>query len=429
MRGPDRRLDHDTTVVANPPKLVLAATLAGCAFALGAPGASAQRVVPLPWPPTVLPRTPPLAPVTSGVLPVSPLFLHRLATRERIVVGVDDEGTPHSVRVLQRIVVNRLGDYVFVVPAPVRSVTPGPGTESTPGQRENQILWQGFSPGRRVLAAWADLRVAESAGSLPLRLRIETMVDGRPLEPGERRSGDLRVTLTVTNVTGVVVRSFTAEPEPFSLAQVLDRIRDAIHRDVFAEGLNIGLRGPATPVQQRVAAPLRVEGSLRFSPKSTAQIAGAREGVVRISGLLDGLRRTQLRLDLHGQAVSASAPKVELRVTTTGVPDSVPPRGARSWVNAVRRGALASPRGLLARAIPLELTYARKRQYDMFLASPDPTGPSSATYVYRTVATPRVSPAAGGGTDGGGSHTVGLIVLGIGLAAAVPVAAVIWAHM
>jgi hypothetical protein len=98
-------------------------------------------------------------------------------------------------------------------------------------------------------------------------------------------------------------------------------------------------------------------------------------------------------------------------------------------VNAVRRGALASPRRLLARAIPLELTYARKRQYDMFLASPDPTGPSSATYVYRTVAAPRVSPAAGGGTDGGGSHTVGLIVLGIGLAAAVPVAAVIWAHM
>ena len=375
-----------------------------------------------------MPRTPPLAPATTGVLPLSPLFLHRLATRERIVVGVDEKGTPHSVRVLQRIVVNRLGDYVFVVPAPVRSVTPGPGTESTPGQRENQILWQGFSPGRRVLSAWADLRVAESAGSLPLRLRMETTVGGRLLEPGERRSGDLRVKLTVTNVTGVVVRSFTADPEPFSLAQVLDRIRDAIRRDVFAEGLNIGLLGPPTPVQQRVAAPLRVEGSLRFGP-STAQIAGARDGFVRISGLLDGLRRTQLRLDLHGQAVSASAPEVELRVTTAGVPDSVPPRGAKSWVNAVRRGALASPRGLLARAIPLELTYARKRQYDMFLASPDPTGPSSATYVYRTVAAPRVSPATGGVTDGGGSHTVGLIVLGIGLAAAVPVAAVIWAHM
>jgi hypothetical protein len=81
----------------------------------------------------------------------------------------------------------------------------------------------------------------------------------------------------------------------------------------------------------------------------------------------------------------------------------------------------------LAGTIALELAYARKRQYDMFLASPEQTGPSSTTYVYRTAAAVQPTrPAAGSGSDR--SHTLGWIVLALGLAAALPAAAVIWAH-
>ena len=65
------------------------------------------------------------------------------------------------------------------------SVTPGPGTESQPGRRENQILWEGFSPGRRVLAAWADLRLEESVAGLPVEVSVE---------PGE---------VTIRNATAV----------------------------------------------------------------------------------------------------------------------------------------------------------------------------------------------------------------------------------
>ena len=90
-------------------------------------------VVSLPWPPTVLPRIPPLAPPTEGVLPLSVRFLGKVACRERVLVGLEDDGTPNSVRALQTLVVNQLGDYVFAVPAPVRSVLPGPGTESPGG--------------------------------------------------------------------------------------------------------------------------------------------------------------------------------------------------------------------------------------------------------------------------------------------------------
>lgn len=357
-------------------RLVVAGAVAASLWAPAA-GAAPPPPVSLPWPPEVLPRTPPLAPETTGVLPLPPRFLRGLDNRERVVVGIDEEGKPHSVRVLQTIVLKRLGDYVLTVPAPVQSVTPGPGTESQPGRRENQILWEGFSPGRRVLAAWADLRLAESVAGLPVEVKVE---------PGA---------VTVRNATGVTVPSFSAEPDPVSLGQVSGRVRSSIKADVFPEGLNVGLRGSTTPEQLRVAAPLRVSGTVR--------VGGER---IPFSGRLDGVRRSELRVP-----VPEGKPEVEVQVQ----PDDVRlPRPARN------------PRALLAQTIALELTYARKRQFDQFLSSPDQTGPSSATYVYRTTAPrPSAEPAA---TSGEGDNTVGWIVLGLGLAAALPVAAVVWAH-
>ena len=209
-------------------------------------------------------------------------------------------------------------------------------------------------------------------------------------------------------------KSYTAEqPDAVDLALVLGRIRSAIRRGVSAEGLNIRMRSPMTPVTARVAAPLRLEGTLTFAP-GTVQLRGAPDGVVRISSLLDGQRRSRLRLVLRGRATNASAPKLNLRVRTARIPDTVT--------------ASQSPRTRLAGTIALELAYARKRQYDMFLANPEQSGPTSTTYVYRTTAGVRpATPAAatGGGDEG---HTAGWIVLGLLLVAGVPAAAVIWAH-
>jgi hypothetical protein len=113
-------------------------------------------------------------------------------------------------------------------------------------------------------------------------------------------------------------------------------------------------------------------------------------------------------------------------VTKARIGDTVAPPGTRTWVSAHRRGRLGDPRRLLRRAIGLELTYARQRQYDMFLASPDIAGPSETTYVYRTAAPAR---AAGGPRPADdGDHTLGWILLAIGLAVALPTAAVIWAR-
>ncbi len=61
-----------------------------------------------------------------------------------------------------------------------------------------------------MLAAWADLRLAESVAGLPVEVKVE---------PGA---------VTVRNATGVTVPSFRAEPDPVSLAQVSGRVRSSI---------------------------------------------------------------------------------------------------------------------------------------------------------------------------------------------------------
>jgi hypothetical protein len=358
-----------------PTSLAALAVVVAC---VGAANAAAQTtVVSLPWPPEVLPKVPPLAPETSGDLPLPPRFFRGLSNRERIVVGLDPDGKPNSIRVLHTIRLRRLGDYVLAVPAPVLSVTPGPGTESQPGRRENQILWEGFSPGRRVLAAWADLRVAESVAGLPVVVEVE---------PRE---------VVIRNATAVTVPSFTADVVPASIAEVDARVRAAVRENVFAEGLNVALRGGQTREEVRVAAPLDVQG--------TVSVSGER---VPFSGRLDGLRRSELRVPIPD-----GEPEVELQVRTA---DIELPRPA------------SDPRGLLAQTIQLELTYARKRQFDQFLKSPDQTGPSSATYVYRTAAAPQ--PAAEATPQSDEDHALGWIVLGLLLVATLPVAAVAWAR-
>ena len=293
-------------------------------------------------------------------------------------MGLDRDGTPNAVTVVQRSRLNRLGDYVFAIPAPVLSVLPGPGTESQPGQRTNQILWQGFSPGQRMLAAEAQLRLEESAPYLPVKVRVEP--------------GDGRTTVLIENQTAVEVPSYTGDVEPTSLAQVLARIRTAIDRNLFAEGLNVELRGRKTPVQVEVAAPLLVSGAV---------------GAKRFSAVLDGIEKRTVSVIVPG-----AEPEVAFTVRTAPVPDDVTGK--------------QDPDTRLAGTIRLELTYARTRQFDQFLSSPDQTGHSSTTYVYKTAAHPVAAPPIDeGGSD---SHAMSWIALGLLLAVGLPLAAVLWAR-
>ena len=191
--------------------------------------------------------------------------------------------------------------------------------------------------------------------------------------------------------------SYTGNVEPTSLAQVLGRIRSAIKRNVSAEGLNVELRGRQTPIEMMVAAPLRVTG-----------VVDAGAGPRRFSGLLDGIRRPSLRVTVPG----TDRPAVTFTVRTAAVPDNVT--------------ADQTARTRLAGTIGLELTYARERQYDQFLASPDTTGHSSTTYVYATARRPTAATPVE--SSGSSDNMIGWIALAVLLAAGLPVAAVVWAR-
>ena len=147
----------------------------------------------------------------------------------------------------------------------------------------------------------------------------------------------------------------------------------------------------------QVAAPLLVTGTVRSG-----------DVVREFRAVLDGIHRNELRVLVPGR----STPKISMRVRTVAVPDRVRPT--------------QSVHDQLANTIDLELTYARKRQYDQFLSAADPTGHSSTTYIYRT--TPRPVTAAPLESSGSSGNTMGWIALAVLLAAALPVAAVVWAR-
>ena len=70
---------------------------------------------------------------------------------------------------------------------------------------------------------------------------------------------------------------------------------------------------------------------------------------------------------------------------------------------------------------------ALARQYDRFLDSPDPSGPSTAVYAYRTVERPPVLAAAG--RSSGGNDTLTIVLVGVLGAVAVVGGAILWAHL
>ena len=137
--------------MTTPSKAIAAAAVSTLALAAAAAAQPTQQVV-LPGPVPYPTDSPPL--VSGGVLPQMYLApgLH-VASNELVRVGVDRSGRPNAVSVRQQLVVSGKGDYQLAVGGPVADVRRAPGSESEPGFRADQVLWAGFSPGRKQLAA------------------------------------------------------------------------------------------------------------------------------------------------------------------------------------------------------------------------------------------------------------------------------------
>ena len=317
-----------------------------------------------------------------------------------MLVGIDERGRPVRVVVRQRLLLSGKGDYQLSISAPVADVRPAPGSQSEPGLRAGQVLWAGFSPGRKVLAADVTVHIGAAARYLPVRIRV------RP-EPGG-------ATLTVANATQTAEIEYTGKVHASEMASLLDRTRRVALAGRRLQPTYAAFEGLVGVSKQpaRIEAPLKVEGELAFP-------GGAPVSFERVLG--DGLP-----LSFSVKARGEGTPQVRLRVTPVSAVRLLRPPGASTWAEAVRRGGF-SPASLLRRLIETRMRLVRSDQYGFFLENPDPNGRGSTVYVYDTVAAPAasVTPPENGGS-GGSALLIALVAVGsVALAGG---AVVLWAH-
>jgi hypothetical protein len=311
--------------------------------------------------------------------------------RELVEVGLARDGSPTGVVVTQRLVLSRPGDFSFTVPAPATDVVPAPGSQAEPGLRRLGIVWQGFSSGRRVLAARVTLAPGAAAAGLPLRISV-------------RRAGD-RVIVVLADAATRTVLLATGTTSQAALGGVVARLRAALKSSpdrVTTAGVFALIGTPTGQVRALVAAPLRVRGALTVPGRRPVPVSAE---------LGHGHPLTQT-IALPGRSLPTLALRVELLDPLELLPTPQQLAGARDRVSSLQHalGAMA-------------LSW----QYRHFLASPDPLGPTRTAYVYRTLAqTPVATALPGGSSD---DDTIAIVLAATLGAAALVGAVILWAHL
>jgi hypothetical protein len=353
----------------HPPRLIAVGVVAAVLAATPAAHAAKPRFWALPSPLAPLSASPPL---NGGAGSAGEGQPHSVSARTRIRIAIDDAGSPFALTATQRLDVRHIGDYSFRVSAPVRDVQAAPGSATVPGLRSGAILWEGFNPGHRILAARLELDPG-AAASLPLRVEI---AGGR---------------VTLRNVTSVGLSVFSADALAAPLRTYLSALRKAAERGESPQGGGALVTSQLERRQIRVSAPLAVRGTV-------------------------GGRRVDLILGGAAHPLTASFPQGRVQLTVTSEPPT----------ELLAPGPSESGRLLLDRAIRASLEFARARQYDSFLGNPDPIGATRATYVY--VSSHRAAPAPPTPAAAGGHNalrTIVTVLLALGAAA---VAATAWAR-
>ena len=437
MRRQNRSQDHHPPGVAASRWLALPGAAVAAAGTVAGAAAAAQPppYAQLPSPLQRLTASPPL--IGQGAFPPG-VIPGNLTSRQRVLVEVDAAGAPAEIRVEQRLTIGGKGDYQFVVPGPIEDVVAASGTESQPGLRKSGIVWQGFSPGRKVLAALATLRLRDSAPHLPLRISLATKVAGRETRPGGAATGPLELELRLENRTTASANVVTAEAEPAPTAAALDTLRSQLARREAPTVTAVPIRGRTGVARRHVAAPLVVAGEIAF-PRGRVDSRRASGENVRVrfrtnraffSAVLGGGRPLRAVVRLRGDAFRVSAPRLEFRADAV-VRDVLRPP-ARTWREAVRR-RLPAARGrrLLAAATRALLQVARVVQYDTYLANPAGAAVplvDDAEYVFVTAPARAVQP--GTADRGGGGASILAVVLGAaGLVLGSAALVTLWAHL
>lgn len=316
--------------------------------------AQASEHASLPSPVAPLSPSPPLA---GGANASAQNVSHGVTASTKVLVAIDDVGTPFAVTATQRLDVRGTGNYFFTVGAPVLTVRAAAGSDSIPGMRTGSILWAGFDPGRRLLAARITLDPAKAVSALPVRVRAT------------------RDAVVLENTTTVSVKTFSADAPRVPVAAYLAQLRFDVAHGRMPLQTTVPLSSHPVPARVTVRAPLHVVGTIGRSP-------------------VDLVLRHRARIRARG--------KINLRVLP---------------VARVERVDAAGGRALLRTAILATLTLARAHQYEEFLGNPDPTGGNRTVYAYRTTSPPHAAPIASVGRHHWPWLTTGVVIAVLAAAA------------
>jgi hypothetical protein len=314
--------------------------------------------------------------------------------QEAVRVDLGMDGAPVAVSVDQTLTVHGLGDFEFKVPGPANTVDALPQSEAEPGLRRGAVLWQGFSPGTKVLAARMALYPELETSRLPVAVGLTATVNGSALEDGVPRSGHLALEVTLTNTTAFPVRIAEGAADPALMAGILDRLHETLaggRRPVPGEG-GIPASVPAEEVtegsNETVEAAVAYDLTVVFPPGTMSGLSadgGQVQGsTVHATGVVGAGRNSTVTVAVTGTASSLEVPDLSLEAEAD-LPDPAglePPSGD-SWAEASAADPdAADARSMTALAMRTLWAVAWLRQVDAYLGNPDPTGPASTTYSY-----------------------------------------------
>lgn len=256
---------------------------------------------------------------------------------ERFEVLVDPTGAVARLLLTQRLVLTGRGDFVVRERGPALRVTALEDTVAPIIQR-GAVVWQGFVPDRKLLAARIELDPLRETPLLPLRVQL-TWSGTEPIGTEGGVHGPGRLTVRFVNQTGRGMVVPTGDVDAAHLAGPLDALlAHALQRGTGqppAAGRGLPTSFPARGVRTRVidsSALLRVDGTVRIAGATGVTVSGAGAGATPtldgavVAGVLHG--ETKVVLDVpagDGQL------EIDLRVVPSLDPRTLRPPTGRTW--------------------------------------------------------------------------------------------------
>ena len=356
-----------------------------------APASAATRAsIPLPAP---VRNVDPLAGINIGLRKdrlLKSVVPGTVDNTEHLTARLGATGAPAEVDDVQELSITGAGAYIVRELGPARAAVSLNDT-NPPVLELGQVVWQGFSPGRRDLQAKLTLDPGIEAHRLPMAVTLsfkDSHGRSRALQPDAAAPAAGTISVTLVNQTALptVVATGTADVGP--LATDLDRLLTAGNNPRVAvppyagDGLPLSVPGHvAGQTQVTAVSALRVTGTVGVvgATSNTVQGPGTTPGVggASISGTLDGqvtltvgVRSGQrLRLDLD------VLPWLDPRTLT-------PPAPAATWKQwSARHPAAGDVTSATTTLIAAAAATARSAEYSPYLQADTP-GADLSTFHY-----------------------------------------------